>query len=125
MTVTMVASVNLATTKKDGCAKNGPNTDHTWEIWLHPLTWLPPKKMVAQPPMVALLATNKYGCAKTKDVEYIQHSFSFASREHDVARCIRSHGCVNGISDYHNTVPPTLNIVAHGIPLTIFNVNFI
>ncbi len=29
--LTMVASVNLATTKKDGCAKNGPNTDHTWE----------------------------------------------------------------------------------------------
>jgi hypothetical protein len=95
----MVASVNLATAKK----------------------------MVARPPMVALLATNKYGCAKTKDkdVEYIQHSFSFASREHDVARCITSHGCVNGISDYHNTVPPTLNIVAHGIPLTIFNVDFI
>ncbi len=66
----MVASVNLATAKKDGCAKNGPNTDHTWEIWLHPLTWLPPKKMVARPPMVALLATNKYGCAKTKDLEY-------------------------------------------------------
>jgi hypothetical protein len=21
----------LATAKKDGCAKNGPNTDHTWE----------------------------------------------------------------------------------------------
>ncbi len=29
--LTMVASVNLATTKKDGCAKNRPNTDHTWE----------------------------------------------------------------------------------------------
>ncbi len=29
--LTMVASVNLATAKKDGCAKNGPNTDHTWE----------------------------------------------------------------------------------------------
>jgi hypothetical protein len=27
----MVASFNLATTKKNGCAKNGPNTDHTWE----------------------------------------------------------------------------------------------
>ncbi len=25
----MVASVNLATAIKDGCAKNGPNTDHT------------------------------------------------------------------------------------------------
>jgi hypothetical protein len=29
--LTMVASINLATAKKDGCAKNGPNTDHTWE----------------------------------------------------------------------------------------------
>ncbi len=29
--LTMVASVNLATAKKDGCAKNGPNTDHMWE----------------------------------------------------------------------------------------------
>ncbi len=29
--LTMVAFVNLATAKKDGCAKNGPNTDHTWE----------------------------------------------------------------------------------------------
>ncbi len=29
--LTMVASVNLATAKKDGCTKNGPNTDHTWE----------------------------------------------------------------------------------------------
>ncbi len=29
--LTIVASVNLATAKKDGCAKNGPNTDHTWE----------------------------------------------------------------------------------------------
>ncbi len=29
--LTMVASVNLATAKTDGCAKNGPNTDHTWE----------------------------------------------------------------------------------------------
>jgi hypothetical protein len=125
VTVTKVASVNLATAKKYGCAKNGPNTDHTWEIWLRPLTWLPSKKMVVQRPMVALLATNKYGCAKTNDVEYIQHSFSFASQEYDVARCITSHGCVNGISNYHNTVPPTLNIVAHGIPLTIFNVNFI
>jgi hypothetical protein len=93
----MVASVNLATAKK----------------------------MVARPPMVALLATSKYGCAKTKYVEYIQHSFSFASREHDVARFIMPHGCVNSISDYHNTVPPTLNIVARGIPLTIFNIDFI
>ena len=25
-------------------------------IWLRPLTWLPPKKMVARPPMVALFA---------------------------------------------------------------------
>ncbi len=25
-------------------------------IWLRPLTWLPPKKMVARPPMIALLA---------------------------------------------------------------------
>ncbi len=83
------------------------------------------KKMVARPPMVALLATNKYGCTKTKDVEYIKHSFSFASQEHDVARCIMSHCCVNGISDYHNIVPPTLNIVAHGILLPIFNVDFI
>jgi hypothetical protein len=29
--VTMVASVNLATAIKDGCAKIGPNTDYTWE----------------------------------------------------------------------------------------------
>jgi hypothetical protein len=29
--LTMVASFNLATAKKNGCAKNGPNTDHTWE----------------------------------------------------------------------------------------------
>ncbi len=41
------------------------------------------------------------------------HSTSSASREHDVARCITSHGCVNGISDYHNIVPPTLNMVVH------------
>ncbi len=29
--LTMVVSVNLATAIKDGCAKNGLNTDHTWE----------------------------------------------------------------------------------------------
>ncbi len=29
--LSMIASVNLATAKKDGCAKNRPNTDHTWE----------------------------------------------------------------------------------------------
>jgi hypothetical protein len=29
--LTMVASINLATTKKDDCAKNGPDTDHLWE----------------------------------------------------------------------------------------------
>jgi hypothetical protein len=28
----MVVSVNLATAKKDGCTKNGPNIDHTWEL---------------------------------------------------------------------------------------------
>ncbi len=41
------------------------------------------------------------------------HSTSSASQEHDVAGCITSHGCVNGISDYHDFVPPTLNMVAH------------
>jgi hypothetical protein len=29
--LTMVASVNLDTARKDSCAKNGPNADHTWE----------------------------------------------------------------------------------------------
>jgi hypothetical protein len=67
--LTMVASVNLATAIKDGCAKNGPNTDHTWEsIGDTDHTWksigdkdrqsvilATTKKMVARPPMVALL----------------------------------------------------------------------
>jgi hypothetical protein len=68
--LTMVASVNLATAKKDGCAKNKPNTDHTWEsIGDTDHTWksigdkdrqsvnlATTKKMVLRPPMVALLA---------------------------------------------------------------------
>ncbi len=31
LSLTMVASINLDTAKKDGCTKNGPNTDHTWQ----------------------------------------------------------------------------------------------
>ncbi len=68
--VNYVGSVNLATAKKDGCAKNGPNTDHTWEsIGDTDHTWesigdkdrqsvnlATTKKMVARPPMVAFLA---------------------------------------------------------------------
>jgi hypothetical protein len=37
---------------------------------------------------------------KTTDVEYIVHPLQ-AEIIYDVARCISSYGCVNGISDYH------------------------
>jgi hypothetical protein len=48
----MVASINLATAKKQVAR---PPMVALLAIWLRPLTWLP-QKMVARPPMVALLA---------------------------------------------------------------------
>jgi hypothetical protein len=50
--------VYLATAKKDGCAKNGPNTDDTWKILLRSLNILPPKNMVAPPWLRSLQRLN-------------------------------------------------------------------